>query len=259
MTDEITPPVEGQGEQQQVSWVDSLPTDMKGYVETKGFKDPVAVLVSYQNLEKLRGVPEAQLLKLPAKLDDAEGMAAVYDRLGRPESAEKYTQAVGVSDDVFKAIAADAHKLGLSDAQFAGLQKTTGMVAEKLREAEETATAAAFDQWKGSNGDGFTAAARVMATVGVDEKQLEGILTGDKVALYDFLARVGSRSSEAAVIQGEAPRSEFAMSPDAARLKVSELFADKDFMAAYTNPNERIRKPAIDRMSRLNQIVTKGN
>lgn len=259
MTEETAPPVEGQGEQAQASWVDSLPAEMKGYAEAKGFKDPGAVLTSYQQLEKLRGVPESQLLRLPEKINDADAMAAVYDRLGRPESPDKYTQAVGIDDAVFKAIAADAHKLGLSNDQFAGLQKTTGTIAEKLQEAQDVAAAAEFDEWKKTNEAGFNSAARVMARVGMQEDQLANVLTGDKKALYDFLAKVGAGMNEDPVIQGDQPRAEFQLSPSAAKLKVAELFADKEFMAGYTSSNANLRKPFIDRMERLNKLVSGGN
>jgi len=38
---------------------------LRGYVQTKGFKDPGALAESYRNLEKLQGVPQERLLKLP--------------------------------------------------------------------------------------------------------------------------------------------------------------------------------------------------
>ena len=268
MTDVDAAPVEGQaapvvGQDPPVveaKWTDGLPDDLRGYVETKGFSDPAAVLNSYRNLEKLRGVPEERLVKLPEKMDEPGALDAVYDRLGRPEGADKYTRALGedFNDDVFKGIASEAHKLGLSDGQFAGLQKITGTLANQLAEAQDAATAAAFDAWKGSNDEGFNAAARVMASVGVSEDQLAGILSGDRVQLYDFLANVAARSGEGQVTQGDPPADASTMSPAAARQKVSELMADKDFMNQYTSSNIKIRQPAIDRMSKLQEAAGKG-
>lgn len=260
MSDEVTAPVDTGQAAPVASWSDGLTDDLKGYVETKGFKDPGAVLESYRNLEKLRGVPEDRLLKLPEKLD-ADSLAPIYDKLGRPEAADKYTNALGdgFDDAVFKSVAATAHKLGLSDGQFQGLQKIMAEQAASVQSAQEAADAQAFDQWKAQNGDGFQQAARVMASVGMDEAALSGLLSGNKAAMYDFLAKVGSRSAEGQIVHGNQPGSgEFGLSPAAAKSKISELFADKDFMGQYTSPNTRVRQPAIERMMKLQEAAAKG-
>lgn len=265
MTEENAVPAEGQAAEtaedvsSTPSWVETLDPDLKGFVEAKGFKDPAAVLKSYQNLEKLRGVPEDRLLKLPEKMDDQDGMAAVYDRLGRPENADAYTRALGddFNDDVFKGIAAKAHELGLSDAQFAGLQEVTASLAGQIDAARDERIAAEFDQWKSANADGFNAAARAMAQAGVNEEQLEGILSGDKAKLYDFLAKVGSGLNEKPVTIGDQPAG-FNMTPAAAKQKIQELLSDKDFMSNYTSSNSKVRGPAIARMEQLQKAAAQG-
>lgn len=260
MNEVTAAPVEGQAAPVAPSWTESLPEEMRGYVETKGFKDPVAVLTSYQNLEKLRGVPEDRLLKLPETMD-AAALAPIYDKLGRPADAEKYSRALpeGFDDGVFKAAATEAHKLGLSDAQFTGLQKIMAEQATGLATAQEDQASKAFDQWKATNADGFNAAARVMASVGMDEAGLANLLAGDKTAMYGFLAKVAARSAEGQIIHGDQPGAgEFGMSPAAAKQKISDLFADKAFMEQYTSSNSLVRKPAIDRMSKLNEIAARG-
>lgn len=264
MTEATDAPVAGQASEAtpavSVSWTESLPDDLRGYVETKGFKDPAAVLASYQSLEKLRGVPEDRLLKLPEKMD-ADALAPIYDRLGRPEAADKYTRALpeGFDDGVFKAAAETAHKLGLNDAQFSGLQQVMQDQAVAVEQAREKQSAEAFDAWRAKNADGFNNAARVMATIGMDEAGLEGLLAGDKVALYDFLAKVGGRSAEGQIIHGEKPENEFGITPAAAKAKISELMADPDFMKAYTSTNAKVRDPAIARMSKLHEAAAKGS
>jgi hypothetical protein len=264
MTEATEAPVEGQASQATdtpppASWTETLPDDLRGYVETKGFKDPAAVLSSYQNLEKLRGVPEDRLLKLPEKMD-ADGLAPIYDKLGRPEAPDKYTRALpeGFDDGVFKAAAETAHKLGLNDAQFSGLQKVMQDQAVAVEQAREEQSAKAFDAWKSKNAEGFNNAARVMATLGMDEAGLEGLLAGDKVALYDFLAKVGGRSAEGQIVHGEKPEGEFGLSPAAAKAKVSELMADAEFMKAYTSTNSKVREPAIERISKLHEIAARA-
>lgn len=270
MTDETTPaaPEQGQaapapetGQGAGNSFLDSFEGDMRGYMENKGFQDANALADGYRNLEKLRGVPAEQIMQLPADMSDAESMQAVYDRLGRPEGADKYTNVLGDSfdDNVYKAVSAKAHDLGLNDAQFQGLQSIMAEQSQGLVQAQEEQAAQAFDQWKGQNEDGFNKAAKLMADVGVTEEGLEGLLAGDKTALYDFMAKVGGRTGEQPVIQGDAPSSEaFNMTPHAAKMKVQELLVDDAFMKAYMSDNQKIRQPAIDRMSKLNEIAAKA-
>lgn len=265
MTEENAAPGEGQaaetdGQQQATSWLDGFDDDAKGYIENKGFKEPRDLLTSYQNLEKLRGVPAERLLKLPEKADDAAAMAEVYDRLGRPEAPDKYTRALAEEfhDDTYKAIAAKAHELGLNDAQFKGMQEVTASLAAQLQDAQDEASAAAFDEWKSKNADGFNAAARAMAQAGVSEEQLEGILSGDKTALYGFLAKVGAGLNEKPIEQGDNPPGGFEMTPARAKAKIAELMADDDFMKKYTSPNQKVRGPAVARMEELHKAAARG-
>lgn len=264
MAEESAAPVEGQAAQEApttANWTDGFSDDLKGFVELKGFKGPDAVADAYRNLEKLRGVPEERLLRLPEKMDDAEGMASVYDRLGRPEAPDKYTRAVpeGFDDGVFKAIAAEAHKAGLTDKQFATMQQ--GLVAQSaaVAAAQEAASVKAFDAWKAENPEGFNNAARVMQTLGVAEGDLANLLNGDKTALYGFLAKVAARSAEGQTIHGDAPQGEtYGISPAAAKQKIATLFADADFMKQYTSTSQKIRQPAIDRMLKLQELAAKA-
>jgi hypothetical protein len=67
-----------------------------GHWDNKGWKkdDPVAIALeatkAARELQKHFGVPETQLLKLPAKPDDEAGWKGVYKRLGVPDEAKGY-------------------------------------------------------------------------------------------------------------------------------------------------------------------------
>jgi hypothetical protein len=245
------------------SWTDSLGDELASYVETKGFKDPGALAESYRNLEKLRGVPSEQLLQLPADMSDAEAMAPVYDRMGRPDAPDKYTNALGegIDEAAFGQIATEAHKLGLSDQQFQGMQQVTAQISSAMQEAQEAEAAEKFDAWKSSDPDGFNNAARLMAGVGVNEEQLTEILSGDKTALYDFLGKAASKLGEGEIIQGDAPQDsqQFNMSANSAKAKISELLSDAEFMKQYTSTNQKVRQPAIEKMAKLQEIASIGN
>jgi len=243
------------------TWTDSLAPELKDYVTAKGFKDAGSVLESYRNLEKLRGVPADRLLTLPGNADEAGAMDGVWDKLGRPEAADKYTNALGDGIDagVYEKVSAEAHKLGLSDAQFQGLQKALGAQGQAVMAAQEAQASAAFDKWKGANAEGFETAARVMNAVGMNEESLASLLAGDKAAMYDFVAKVGARSAEGKIVHGESPQSgAFGMSPAAAKEKISALYADTKFMDSFTSANATVRKPAMEKMEALQKAAVGG-
>ena len=54
-------------------WTSGLTDEMRGYVQNKGFKAPQDVVESYRNFEKLHGVPQDRILKLPENLDTQRG------------------------------------------------------------------------------------------------------------------------------------------------------------------------------------------
>lgn len=260
MTEDTAVPVDtGQTAQAPAeSWTSGIEnSDLRGYVENKGFENIESLANSYQNLEKLRGVPAEELIRMPADTSDREAMMPVYAALGLPESAEQYTRALPdtFDNDIYNSLAQQAHMLGLGDGQFQGLQQTFAEQAEAIMAQQEEYAAQAFDEWQTGNPDGFQAAARAMAEAGVNEQEVEGILNGDKTALYDFLARIGSQTQESTVVSGDSPTQGFNMSPEAAKDKIATLMGDENFMKQYTSPSKQVRDTAIKRMEELQKAA----
>ncbi len=70
-------------------WTEGFDADTLGYVTNKQWSGPADVLKSYRNLEKLHGVPAEKLVKVPDP-EDVEGWKQAYQRLGAPDTADKY-------------------------------------------------------------------------------------------------------------------------------------------------------------------------
>lgn len=259
MTEDTAAPVDtGQAVHEAESWTASIEdADLRGYAENKKFESPEILLSSYRNLEKLRGVPAEELIRLPHDTADREAMMPIYAALGLPESAEQYTRALPdtFDNDIYNSLANQAHMLGLGDGQFQGLQQTFADQAEAIMAQQEEYAAQVFDEWQTGNPDGFQAAARAMAEAGVNEQQVEGILNGDKTALYDFLARIGSQTQESTVVSGDSPTQGFRMSPEAAKAKIADLMADDTFMRQYSAASAKVRDPAVKRMEELHKAA----
>lgn len=241
--------------QAEASWLDSL-GDHKGYVENKGWKDPATVVESYRNLEKLRGVPQERLLTLPEDMSEDGALDDVFDRLGRPEAADKYTNAIGdeYADDTFKAAAERAHNLGLTDKQFAGMQEWMKESFEALDARRTEEVDGAFNDWSQANPAALQNVQRMLKAVGADAGAVDAALQGDKAQLFNMLGKVASRMGESEVVQGDGDP-EFGMTPTAAQAKIDQLLADKTFTEGYFNQNAKVRAPYMARMEKLQKIA----
>lgn len=222
-------------------WTAGLDDAGKGYVQNKGWKSPVDMFTSYQNLEKMRGVPAERLLTLPEKADDAEGWGAVWARLGRPETPDGY-KLEGDSDSV-KQLAAWMHEAGLpvSAAQSLAARMTEGgkamaeaqtAAAQKASEAEVVELrkewGAAFDQ-KTEQGRRFA------RELGLDQAALSAIESaiGTK-RLLSMMAAGGEKLGEhrpAGFEPGTRPGG--ALTPEAAREKIASLHRDAEWSKRY--------------------------
>jgi hypothetical protein len=96
--------------------------DAGEYVDSKGWKSEQDILESYRNLEKHIGADEKSLLRLPKDGDD---LNEFYNKLGRPESADKYDfgeyQIPEGALDLTDNFREFAHKHGLTQQQAQGL------------------------------------------------------------------------------------------------------------------------------------------
>lgn len=128
VADTATPEAQGQAESEaaQSVWYDSAPDEIKGYIQNKGWDDPIKAVTSYQELEKFRGASEDQLIKLPKDMNEEGALDAIYDRLGRPESPDKYElniEGADVDKDRLGFYAQIAHKAGITQQQFEQIAK----------------------------------------------------------------------------------------------------------------------------------------
>jgi hypothetical protein len=132
------------------TWFEGMSPEEIGYLQNKGFDGDDGtkkLFESYRNLERLRGVPDDQILKLPK---DGDPMDDVYNKLGRPEKPEDYVYNPVEGEDVdsnpiIGDIRQAAHEAGLSaegftkltDAYNQAVVREQQAMAEQAKEAEE--------------------------------------------------------------------------------------------------------------------------
>lgn len=247
----------GTGGQSQ-SWLDSLPEDVRGYVENKGFADPAAVAEGYRNLEKLVGVPEDQLLRLP-KEDDAEGWEKVFNKLGRPQDPSEYEIQRGEGmpgDEAYETWAKQtAHELGLTQGQLQGLvEKLDTRVKEHVAEQQvqqkadaETVEKQLRTEWGEAFDQKFANIDRVADSLGMTTEQLNGLREAmGPVEAMKFVDSLGTRLGEDQFVGGGGTALG-ARTPDAARAEIADLKRDTDFANRLAN-NDVEAKRTWDRL-----------
>lgn len=239
-------------------------------VKAKGWKGPADALLSYQNLEKVFGADKAgRTILAPKSDDDAEGWSAVYNRLGRPESPDKYELPVPEGDDgsFAQAAAPVLHELGLTAKQARGLAEWWNEASSKRIEMEQESFSSRSEaeykelqrEWGAAAAQNEELAKRAVLKfskeAGIDENTFDAmeraIGTGRLMKLFHA---IGSQFAEADFITSDAPSSN-AMSPQQAKNKIAGMFADQEFMSRYLNTDERVRQGAIEEMMRLNRMA----
>lgn len=116
-------PAQGQPADGGGGWLASLPEELKGLAEHKGWKEPGEALRSYKSLEEYMGADKAERgVVLPKDSEDTEAFDKIYKALGRPDEAGGYelNSLFGedqVDENFLGAMSKTMHEAGLSKAQ----------------------------------------------------------------------------------------------------------------------------------------------
>lgn len=256
----------------QASWYDSAPDEVKGYIQNKGWDDPIKAVTSYQELEKFRGASEDQLLKLP-KEDNPEEWAKIYNRLGRPESPDKYEVALPEDASIDKGrldiYAKIAHESGITQKQFEALAKADAeywlqtMQAEqkRIQQEQEAEYEALKKEWGSNHAEREELSRRGLRAVLPKDADKDELLNKIENAIgtaatLKLFANVGERlTREDSIHDTEGDRPTFGYTREQAAADksslMSELKADKQRLAAY---NRGLGKD-YEKMQRINKLL----
>lgn len=245
-------------------WTSGLNDELKGYVQSKGFKDPASVLESYRNYEKLQGVPQERLLKLPENMNTPEGRA-ILEKLGAPKEAKDYSITIPKEhgdEGLAEWMRGVAFENGFTAKQVEGLvskwnERAAGTIKEQT-DAHTTAIAAAQVEIKAKWGAAYeqnkNLLDQVAATLQWDNNQLAafGAHVGYAKAA-DMLVSLAKATGEHAFIGGQPPANTV-MTPAQAQAEIKTLIYDKDFQARMGRKDADARK----KWDSLNQMASPG-
>jgi hypothetical protein len=236
VTDGGSPPSANAG-----SWYDNIEdTDLRGYVQNKGWQSPKDVADGYRNLEKLLG---GEKLPMPKGADDAEGWSRVYDALGRPQEASGYK--INLMEGADPALAGQVqskfHELGLSEAQGNALaewwnQTQQGTLQSFIAQSAQKSEAdlnSLKSEWGGAYDENVEFGRRAAREYGLNAEKLgkieQALGTGEMMKLF---AQIGRAQGEGS-FEGGGNSNPFGMTPEAAKQRISALTKDPNWTSAY--------------------------
>jgi hypothetical protein len=244
-------------------WTASFPDDIRGVIQTKGWKSPADAIGSYVNLEKLMGADKAgRGVVLPKDDAPAEEWAAFHNRLGRPESPDGYKIPVPEGDAGAFAKQASQwfHEAGLTAKQAETLaskwNEHVGGATQQQQAQFEQQAAIDMQDLQQAWGDKFEAnaelARRARREAGLSDAEgqaIERALGLKKAAeVFSFLGR---QFAEAPIKGGEgAQRGTFGGTPEDARARISALKADTGWTAKYLSGDTDARSE-FERLHRI--------
>lgn len=207
-------------------WYAQIPAEYGTEKSLASFKGkPLGEFVrSYVEAQKMIGGS----IRLPGEKDKPEEAAKkredIYNKLGRPESADKYDikmpempEGLGFSEQHDKDFRATAHKLGLSTTQLQGLYEWygnyLGSFAPAMAARRQDAQGKLQEEWGANFKQNHSLAIRALADLSVkalgqdgasafmDELERTGM--GNHVGLIKLFSKLGAQMKEDGLITGD--------------------------------------------------------
>jgi hypothetical protein len=255
----------GEGEAAK-PWHEFIPEpEAKAHLLAKGYKSPAELALANYNLTRLQ-TGDPTVVGLPAADAPPEKWNEFYNKLGRPETPDKYDIkfAEGFTPDegMLNWAKPTFHEAGLTPKQAQILSdKWNAYVAEtnqRVTEADAAANQGALDalatKWGGDLDKNKAAGQRAMQALGIAPELVSAVEQHiGSAAIVELLATIGRKADEGGFLGGNTPdpNNPDTMTRDQAQARINALQADKDFQAKYTDKNNPGHADAVQTMVRL--------
>ena len=241
-------------------WKVSLSDDVKADKSLENIKDINALAKSYIHAQKMVG---SDKIPVPNKYATEDDWNAVYEKLGRPKTADGYKfdlpQDKQVDEVSLKEFSSQAHKLGLLPNQAQGMVKFYNEItAKSLQDADSKALAAretstkelkqewgqAFDQ---KVSQAATLAKSVGATELLDTNLADGTKLGDHPVMIKAFAELANKMGEDSIVQASGPTY---LTPNQIEKQIGELTQEN---SAYWDKNHTNHEAAVQEVLALRE------
>ncbi|QPZ53488.1 putative capsid assembly protein [Pelagibacter phage HTVC034P] len=199
------------------SWKESISEQYRNDPNIEKFTEIDALAKSYINATKMIGQDK---VVIPTNNSTEEAWNEVYDKLGRPESAEKYSldaksEVVNLDETAIKSFAEQSHKLGLNNKQAQGIlefyKNNMESTAQQAKIDTETAQAQAEQELRQEWGRDFESKVKqagALAKANINSEVLDmplqnGTRLGDHPDIIRGFSKIASMMQEDKIVATE--------------------------------------------------------
>ena len=199
------------------SWKEAIPEELRNDPNISKFTELEALAKSYVNATRMIGQDK---VAVPNNNSTEDQWNEVYDKLGRPESADKYklevkSDVVPLDDSAIKQFAENAHQLGLNNKQAQGIlefyKNSMESSAQQSKIDTETAQANAEQELRKEWGSNYEANIKKAGSVAkanmnpeiLDMELKDGTRLGDHPAIIKGFANIANILSEDKLVSTE--------------------------------------------------------
>ena len=248
------------------TWKEAISEEFRNDPNIEKFTEIDALAKSYINATQMIGKDK---VAVPNKNSTDDQWNEVYDKLGRPESADKYTlnaksEVVPIDDNAIKQFAENAHQLGLNNKQAQGIlefykNNMEGM-AHQAKVDTETAQAQSTQELRQEWGREFDtnikkAGALAKANMNpeiLDMQLKDGMRLGDHPEIIKGFAKIAGMMSEDKIVSTE---SENVSSNTDVETEISDIMNNKD--GPYWNRSHPDHDKMVQQVYTLREMLTK--
>ena len=248
------------------TWKEAISEEFRNDPNIEKFTEIDALAKSYINATQMIGKDK---VAVPNKNSTDDQWNEVYDKLGRPESADKYTlnaksEVVPIDEQAIKQFAENAHQLGLNNKQAQGIlefykNNMEGM-AHQAKVDTETAQAQSTQQLRQEWGREFDtnikkAGALAKANMNpeiLDMQLKDGMRLGDHPEIIKGFAKIAGMMSEDKIVSTE---SENVSSNTDVETEISDIMNNKD--GPYWNRSHPDHDKVVQQVYTLREMITK--
>jgi hypothetical protein len=248
------------------SWRDSLPEELKASPQLQKYGDVSELAKAYVNAERLIG---SDKIPIPGKHATESDWNAFYQKLGRPETSDKYDiklpEGSKVDDKLVVAFKEAAHKAGMLPKQAQGVMDWWAQTSKARVEEMNTQMKAAHDKeigaLKAEWGEAFDReidTARV-AIAEFGDGSLGEWLTKSGLDTHPQMIRLMNRIGKSLAedkIQGNGSTANMGVTPAEAQSRINSMMADRN--GPYYDSSHPNHKAAVAEMQELYGKLSSG-
>ena len=249
------------------SWKEAIPEDLRNDPNISKFTELEALAKSYVNATRMIGQDK---VAVPNNNSTEDQWNEVYNKLGRPESPDKYqlevkSDVVPLDESAIKSFAENAHQLGLNNKQAQGIlefyKNSMEGSAQQNQVDMETAQANAEQElrkeWGRAYEDnikkaGAVAKANMDANI-LDMQLKDGTRLGDHPAIIKGFANIANLMSEDKLVSTESENVSQGIDYDA---EISKIVNDRD--GPYWNKAHPDHDKVVQQVFTLRTMMSNG-